>query len=338
MDSFDICRDEYPDEAEAIDPDGGYTRGMRRMLAELESRAGVDAGIVLEPWPSPPASVGQGECRQRTLGEVLDELEQRALARRRGAPRSEPWLGRTRAIFDRLIHYMEAILEDREGPLRVATLLRDCLLLHLGFRHLERHGRAVRSEPLMLGRGYLGTFFAGHQGAEELGYEPGEYAYALIVDALYRALGSRPSSLEALRSAFAQELPTSPEFHAAFDHLGQIATDLHRGHPFLVVESGVHGTMPMLFGLASPLATDFRVFTTLPWLVEIHGRRSFTRRVDQLRAIENVVCQEHLFFFESLRDGQTIVRASTSAETWEVATDEVALFLELVEERLCAAP
>lgn len=70
----------------------------------------------------------------------------------------------------------------------------------------------------------------------------------------------------------------------------------------IVVESGVHGTIPLLL-MAADERAEMRMYTAAPFLWEQLGGFCYTRAYENARRFETVECQESFLSFAAARAG-----------------------------------
>ena len=90
----------------------------------------------------------------------------------------------------------------------------------------------------------------------------------------------------------------------------------------MVIESGCYGTFPMLLAVLDE-RVDFRMFTTVPFLNDVYGKRIFTQAYEKNRLFETLYSQDKLFQFESFRNGAFYVSRKLDEQVWQKSLEEV---------------
>ena len=94
----------------------------------------------------------------------------------------------------------------------------------------------------------------------------------------------------------------------------------------IVVESGVHGTIPLLL-MAADERVEMRMYTAAPFLWAQLGGFCFTRAYENARRFETVECQESLFELCGCPDGRFLVQEMISPAVKEAALGELSYVL-----------
>jgi hypothetical protein len=108
---------------------------------------------------------------------------------------------------------------------------------------------------------------------------------------------------------------------------------LKGGGDYLVIDNGVHGTMPLMALTISPKAVDLSMYTAVPWLQDFYGTSVYSADSQHMRFLETVVCQEELFRFFRIDGDRIIIEASQDIATIRLARLEIAYFLNAVDRR-----
>ena len=90
----------------------------------------------------------------------------------------------------------------------------------------------------------------------------------------------------------------------------------------IVVESGVHGTIPLLL-MAADERAEMRMYTAAPFLWEQLGGFCYTRAYENARRFETVECRESFFELCGCSGGRFFVQETTSPAVREAALGEL---------------
>ncbi len=90
----------------------------------------------------------------------------------------------------------------------------------------------------------------------------------------------------------------------------------------LVIESGCYGTFPMLLCSLDERA-DFRMFTTVPFLLPVYGARIYSGAYEKNRLFETFCCHDQLFRFHSFTGSRFYVEEHLNPEILTKSRQEI---------------
>jgi hypothetical protein len=90
-----------------------------------------------------------------------------------------------------------------------------------------------------------------------------------------------------------------------------------------IVETGVHGTMPLLLKACDKRINHIMLYTTLPWFYSSWGQCCFTKKYEGLRMFETLNCQDKLFSFSHVKNKVFYVREIDDNKTIEESLAEL---------------
>lgn len=219
-----------------------------------------------------------------------------------------PKVGQTNSItnydekkYIEILNFSRWVFDSIKPNTAVVFLLRDTLLPYLAFKYWNKDNTKL-AVPLMIGRKYLSQFGNG----DEL--------YNRISDGVYTALYNCLES-----SKLFQSLAVSYIRESFYDNMDVIekAKELLSSiqqPEICVVESGVHGTMPLLLKSCDERINSIKLYTTLPWLYDSWNGCFYTKQYENLRLFETLYCQDLLFTFSSLKDNSFFIREIVNEE------------------------
>lgn len=90
----------------------------------------------------------------------------------------------------------------------------------------------------------------------------------------------------------------------------------------IVVESGCYGTFPLLLSILDE-RVDFKMFTTVPYLIKIYGDKIYTNAYEKNRLFETLYSQDKLFTFNSYIDNKFYVLLKDNSELKKKSLEEI---------------
>lgn len=90
----------------------------------------------------------------------------------------------------------------------------------------------------------------------------------------------------------------------------------------IIVESGVHGTIP-LFLMAADKRVEMRMYTAAPFLYPIYKDICYTEKYENNRLFETVACQDGLFQLSEYKNGSFFVNETADGIIKAKALDEL---------------
>lgn len=233
----------------------------------------------------------------------------------------------TESLSRRLIGFLSTLAGQprRASPSVVLFLLRDTLLLCLGMRLLGRSGWPIDARGLLINRKFLD-----HVG-ERIGRGR---LYVDCYNAIFVALeqtgtGFGAGYVAAYRRVLARTF--GDHFTGFEDVLARLVSQsvVPVGH-CIVVDNGVHGTMPLLCMATMPTITDLRMYTAVPWLQAFYGHRIHSSRSTHMREHESLLCQERLFQCQAITGDGVLVAETSDENVRREGYREIRAFLDEV--------
>jgi hypothetical protein len=240
------------------------------------------------------------------------------------ADQQQRWQAKTQVLMTEMVAFLHWICARlaQSTPLVPVPLLRDTLLIHVGLTWLRRYGVPVpESQPLMIGRKFADL------------YRDSRDIHGALGDCIYRVLMTEhPRDLATLQRHFAMAVHADPAIPASFpqacrDYLATLTLD---GSP-LFIESGVQGTFPLFLLSLTGNAGEMVFYTTTPWLYPIYEQIVFRKNYNYLRAMETIVCHDHLFQFKTMQDGKVLVEETTNERVRSLALYEIQTFKAMLK-------
>jgi hypothetical protein len=209
-------------------------------------------------------------------------------------------------IFD----FSRWIFKSVNKDTAVIFLLRDTLLPYLAFLYWNKD-TAIKAYPFIIGRSTLSQF----GDADEL--------YNKILDAVYSALQnyndfSQPfqeTAADIIRESLINNIPLYNKLAALLSGISQ--TNI------CVVESGMHGTMPLLLKSVDDRINNIKLFTTIPCFYNAWDNCYFTKKYEYLRLFETLFCQDSWFRFSSIKETGFYISENNNMNIKEFALYEI---------------
>jgi hypothetical protein len=248
-------------------------------------------------------------------------------------PENRLWRTRTHILLREMVDYLFWIVA---GPVtNYACLLRDTLLLYIGLRLLKEAGVPIGEvRPLFVSRAYFDLC------------GQGEFYYDVVSDQVYAALAQcRSDSYVDFRAVYRStvvSVAARPEYGTVLCRLAGYVDHALAGRaegealqrPYLLVETGLQGSIPMFLDYLCPVISGFRMYTTAPWLAGVLGRFIYKANYVHLRDIETLVSHDMLFAATDMDRDQIYVAETDNALVRALARYEIVTFREMVLERL----
>ncbi|MCL2425815.1 MAG: hypothetical protein FWD05_05715 [Oscillospiraceae bacterium] len=198
-------------------------------------------------------------------------------------------------IYEEILDFCKWVHNSIPKNTTVIFLLRDTLLPYLAFRQWNDDCSKI-ALPMLIGRKFLSQF------------GDGETLYNGISDALYTVLHDtkeipsrfQESSVEHIKDFLLNNNSLRTELEKI---LSEIKTP-----NISIVETGAHGTMPLLLKACDRRINHIMLYTTLPWLYNSWGQYYYTKKYENLRLFETLSCQDKLLSFSQLKDGVFYIR------------------------------
>lgn len=337
--------------------DGGYYLKLPRLLdsvlrvddriSHFVEKASATLSHEQERFHSGPhrfelyqADTGQGFSRF-ALDEYLEYLESNAASSDLPPPDLEaPHWRRYVEVCSRLLNYLQFLVscrvtEGRPGEDRRTSfvfLLRDTLLVYLGMKRLCRAGWALEARALLVSRPLLQSFAPA---------SPRNQLYASVFNSFYETLADHSGRFDShfltmyKRTLRLNATPASKALLVFLEHYCD--TVLAQDRKFIVVENGVHGTMPLLVMASTSAVTDLRMYTAIPWLQDFYEAVIFSDLSFHMRELESVHCQEQLFQFAGVTGDRVFVKETRDWAIRRISYQELRYFLDAVDQRFLSA-
>lgn len=286
------------------------------------------------------ADASQG-FSQFELEEYLEYLESNAMSPDLPPPEVQaPHWKKYAEVCSRLINYLQFLVSGRvtkgsHNEDRLASfvfLLRDTLLVYLGMKRLCRADWPLEARALLVGRSLLQSFEP---------TVPRNHLYVSLFNLLYESLASHTGRFDSDFLATYKRtlsLHATPASNALLAFLERYCgTVLAQDRKFIVVENGVHGTMPLLVMASTPTVTDLRMYTAIPWLQGFYMAKMFSDLSFHMRELESVHCQEQLFQFAGVTGDRILVKETRDWAVRLISYQEIRYFLDAVDQRFLSA-
>jgi|GEM_PF-4623788 len=260
------------------------------------------------------------------LDEYLETLVERFVRTRvsTSSRRSSP-LGKE-AIFHELAAFLEALVVKSDRRVGYLFLLRDTLLLYLGAKRLEYLGWRIRPSATLVSRALL----------KHLDTASDPCLYDQLFEVLYFCVAKRRRGVTVgFINDFRRRLRAIAGRRVAELQLlvgRTIVNQLQRTAKVVAVDSGLHGTMPLLMAALVPSVSQIRLYTAVPWLQSQFHNVIFTRESVKLRSLERLTCQEHLFAFAGVDRGRITIRQYEDHKTVVTSYAEISSFMAFIDD------
>ncbi|MCL2662274.1 MAG: hypothetical protein FWE83_02965 [Oscillospiraceae bacterium] len=196
---------------------------------------------------------------------------------------------KSNSFYEKIHSFSRWVYESIPPDTAVIFLLRDTLLPYLAFNKWNKDNTKL-AIPLLIGRKFLFQF------------GNGDLIYNSICDAVYTALYDTENTPYMFQDSSEEQIRIAVEDNELLsDAIIKILSDIQSPNIF-VVETGVHGTMPLLLRVFDNRIKHIMLYTTLPWFYSAWGQSLYTRNYEELRLFETLNCQDLMFSFSSLKD------------------------------------
>lgn len=212
--------------------------------------------------------------------------------------------------FYEILNFSKWINNSLDSDTAIIFLLRDTLLPYIAFKQWN-HDATKEAIPLMIGRSYLSLF--GNR--DEL--------YNCISDSVYTALYESQKTPELFQGIAVEGIRKSIKNNdGLYKKTKQILSNISKPK-ICVVESGVHGTMPLFLKCCDERIDTIKMYTTLPWLYDSWGGSFYTKKYENLRFFESLACQDLLFALSSIKDCDFYIKEITNLQIREKSLHEL---------------
>lgn len=285
--------------------DEGYTSLCEEMEAQFQGVSRLRAVLKenqLEPFPMPEHLDRQVvyEDEESEIAALIDDVVNQATDSEQCD--EKPFLRELRE-FIRWIGY--------EENTAYIFLLRDTLLPYIWFKDQKRKN----VHPWLLGRKTM-DFLTGE-----------EYVDDDLRAAFFEALEQGVSGFESFREFVKPQMcAVLAEYPQAEKGIKGLLSKIEADR-IVVVESGCYGTFPMLLA-ALDQRVDIRMFTAVPYMLEIYGERIFTTAYEKNRLFETLYSQDQLMRFARFEDGKFYVQVTADASVIDSSLAEIKTILQ----------
>lgn len=236
----------------------------------------------------------------------------------------QQWQAKTALILDEMRAFMvwtlQQFSQQPAGHVPI-FLLRDTLFPYFGYVWLFRKGLLSEApQPLLLSR----TFLRVTQGDEKF--------YGTLIDTLYQALAEQPWDVADFSKRVSQLLQRDILPQSFQRETRAYLQRLAGSRPIFMIESGLHGTMPLWILSQCENQGTFLLYTTAPWLREIYRKNTFQYNYNYLRDIETSIAQNFLFQLHAIENQQILVNKTNQPHIEKLALYELHYFRRLLEE------
>ena len=236
----------------------------------------------------------------------------------------QQWQAKTALIMDEMLAFMGWTLQHfrRQPPgWTPVFLLRDTLILYFGYLWLFRNGLLPElPQPLLLNRKFL-MVAEGNEDAYE----------AVLLESLYEALSEHPQDAADFCKLAGQHLQEKALPLSFQRETRAYLQRLVGARQILMIESGLHGSVPMWVLNQCENKGTFLLYTTAPWLREVYRDNTFHQNYNYLRDMETSVAQNDLFQFRSIENQRILVNKTSQPHIEKLALYELHHFRRLLE-------
>ncbi|MFZ4438909.1 MAG: hypothetical protein ACOYOS_10815 [Syntrophales bacterium] len=236
----------------------------------------------------------------------------------------QQWQAKTALLMDEMLAFMGWTLKHfRHKPSGWVPvfLLRDTLILYFGYVWLFRNGLLPESpQPLLLNRKFLMVT----EGTEDT-YE------TVLLESLYEALSEHPQDVADFCKLAGQHLHDKALPLSFQRETRAYVQRLVGSRPIFMVESGLHGSVPMWVLNQCENQGTFLMYTTAPWLREVYRENTFHQNYNYLRDMETSAAQNYLFQFRSIENQRILVNKTSKPHIEKLALYELHHFRMLLE-------
>ena len=234
------------------------------------------------------------------------------------------WKMKTTLILKEMSAFMTWTLEQwRRGHSDSVPvfLLRDTLFPYFGYSLLWRKGLLPRApKPMLLNRKFLL-----YNGGNEETYE------TLLLHTIYQGLTLHPQDAAQLSKIFREIIHTKEIPPRSQQETRAYINRLAGSNPLFIIESGLHGSMPLWVLSQCDNHGSFVLYTSGPWLKKVYQANIFRHNYNYLRDIETSVLQNSLFQFHAIEDQNIFIVKTREPMIERLALYELHEFMQLLE-------
>lgn len=234
---------------------------------------------------------------------------------------SQEWLEKTNLVINEMNRYTQWIRENNQFNNDLIFLLRDTLLIYLGFKQLDSISQ-IRAIPIMLNRKFFSNY--------------GDIFYKYITPPIYDIISCHPNiSYYDICKMYKQEfnkyesIGLNQAKKDAFNYIGSLIEK----RKYTIIESGIQGSMPLFIMSIINEVDTFLMYTTAPWLFKQYSGIVFRKNYNYLREMETLICQNDLFDYHNLEKNKVYIKEYQNEEIKNLAYYEIYLFKQLVSRR-----
>lgn len=211
----------------------------------------------------------------------------------------------------------------------IVFFLRDTLLLYLGAKRLQAKGVSLDARAIFINRKLIHSFIS--SGEINSIYKK---SYNLIFQLLsvYQGKFSK-EFIEKYKEVFTSYV-TQPEIQLLKFISEYLKEVLGNKNNFVGVDTAAHGTMPLLTHVATGHLNSLEMFTSTPWLYEFYSLNIFISNFPNMRTLESLVCQEELFQFSYISEGNIYITETCDPMVISKAKLEIGIFLNIIDKNI----
>jgi len=230
------------------------------------------------------------------------------------------WIDKTDLMLKEILAFTKWSLKFFKNSDKTPLfLLRDTLFVYLGYSWLyDKKLITKEPKPMLLSRKFL-SFCEGNIDF-----------YDEMVDYIYITLPNNPQNLSEIGEMFSKEFNKIPDNFQknSLEYL----KDITNSEPFIAIESGMHGTIPLwLMHLSRDKKSKFLLYSTTDWLYNIYEESVYQRNFNYLRELETSLLQDSYFQFDSYQDKKVFIKKSSQSKVKKLALYELTKFKKLFE-------
>lgn len=189
-------------------------------------------------------------------------------------------------------------------------LLRDTLLVYLYFMKMDRQ----ELYPWLIGRDFMNHISSGNN--------IDDVVRASFFDALEAGCNDFYSFKEYCTTKIGQDLKRYPEVITV---INQLLSKIKK-RKIIVIESGCHGTFPMLLSTLDE-RVDFKLFTTVPYFNKVYKDRIYTTAYEKNRLFETLYSQDQYMRFSGYNVGKFYINKTRDKQVTEKSLSEIKTIL-----------
>lgn len=196
-------------------------------------------------------------------------------------------------FIDEMLAFSRYIKSMDSDSTAFVFLLRDTLIPYIDMVNDAAFGKG-KAYPLLIGRRFF-ELLSGQAGFDDK-------IRGIIIDAFEHGATDFEQLWKYCREKMAALYDEVPAIKQAIQEL---LLSIHAKR-IIIVESGVHGTIP-LFLMAADKRAEMRMYTAAPFLYPMYKDICYTEKYENNRLFETVACQDGLFQISGYKNGSFFV-------------------------------